>query len=215
MHRSQSLEAIVLKTYDVGEADRYCIFFTRERGKVAARASGVRKTKSRMGGAFVAFQHLTLELRESGAGWMVTGAQPRAGAGGGGLASFASRAQGCELLLRLVQEEEEQPAVFDDTLAFFRACDEGVPHALLAFKIRLLHLFGFLPHEEEAMGGDALSADEQLFLHAARGGYFLREASLRSIDRLERLCSRFLDGQLSSPLKAPGVAAAMRESELS
>jgi DNA repair protein RecO len=212
MKRTEQLEAIVLKTYDVGEADRYCVFFTRERGKVTARASGVRRMKSRMGGAIIPFQHLTLELKRSGVGWIVAGAAPCTYGGmHADLASFALCAQGCELLLRLVQEEEESSEAFEATLAFFRACDEGIPHVLLAYTLRLLHLFGFLPDEREMFLSAALTEEERLFLHAACGGYFLRGVALPPAGQLPDLCRHFLENQLSSPLKAPGVVAAMEQ----
>jgi hypothetical protein len=207
---SQSFEAIVLKTYNVGEADRYCVLLTRERGRMAARANGVRKPTSRMGGSLIPFQHIKVELRESGAGWMVTGAQPTGEtAAHATLESFSSRAQGSELLLRLLQDDEAVEALFDATLAFFQACDERVPHALLAFSLRYLHLLGLLPEEDDMLSVDTLSTEEAVFLEAARAGYFVREPGATPIDRLQRVVDRIVQGQLTSPLKAPGVAASM------
>jgi DNA repair protein RecO (recombination protein O) len=43
-------EAIVLRTYKLGEADRIVVLLSRDHGKVRAVAKGVRKTKSRFGG---------------------------------------------------------------------------------------------------------------------------------------------------------------------
>src|SRR5271167_4112856 len=43
-------DAIVLRTYKLGEADRIVVLLTAGRGKVRAVAKGVRKTKSRIGG---------------------------------------------------------------------------------------------------------------------------------------------------------------------
>ena len=42
-------EAVVLRTYKLGEADRIVVLLTRGRGKVRAVAKGVRKTKSKFG----------------------------------------------------------------------------------------------------------------------------------------------------------------------
>jgi hypothetical protein len=208
---STTLEAIVLKTYNVGEADRYCVLLTRERGRLAARANGVRKPTSRMGGSLIPFQHARIELKESGAGWLVGGAQPAGETGARAtLASFSLRAQGAELLLRLLQDDEPVPALFDTALAFFRACDEGIPHALLAFSMRFLHLLGLLPEEDEMLNVEALSEEESVFLEAARAGYFLREPGTLDPGRLQRIVDRIVHGQLSSPLKAPGVAASLK-----
>ena len=53
MPQSQTYEALILQSHDVGEADRFLILFTRERGRLAARARAVRKPKSKMGGSLL------------------------------------------------------------------------------------------------------------------------------------------------------------------
>src|SRR4051795_1547234 len=57
-------EAIVIRTYKLGEADRIVVLFTRERGKVRAVAKGVRKTTSRFGGRLEPIRHVALQLYE-------------------------------------------------------------------------------------------------------------------------------------------------------
>ena len=47
--QSYRVEAMVLRTHRLGEADRIITLFTRERGKVRAVAKGVRRTRSRFG----------------------------------------------------------------------------------------------------------------------------------------------------------------------
>ena len=74
MPKSQELEAIVLQTHNVGEADRFCILLTKERGKIPVRARGVRKPKSRMGGSLLALQRIQVTVHEGSAGFMVTAA---------------------------------------------------------------------------------------------------------------------------------------------
>ena len=123
MPQSYSLNAIVLKTYNVGEADRYCVLFTRERGRLAVRAAGVRKTTSRMGGSLLMPRHVQITVKESSAGWIAANVQvidthtetidPSA---------FADVAEGIEVLLRLTQDDEPLPRVFDATLEFLRSC---------------------------------------------------------------------------------------------
>ena len=44
-------EAIVLRTYKLGEADRIVVFLTRDRGKRRGVAQGARRMRSRFGGA--------------------------------------------------------------------------------------------------------------------------------------------------------------------
>ena len=42
-------DAVVLRTYKLGEADRIIVLFTRAHGKVRAVAKGIRRTKSKFG----------------------------------------------------------------------------------------------------------------------------------------------------------------------
>lgn len=53
-------EAVVLRTYKLGEADRIVVLMTAGRGKVRAVAKGVRRTKSRFGGRLEPPSHISL-----------------------------------------------------------------------------------------------------------------------------------------------------------
>ena len=44
-------EALILRTYKLGEADRIVVFLTRDRGKKRAVASNARKSRKRIGAA--------------------------------------------------------------------------------------------------------------------------------------------------------------------
>lgn len=57
-------EAVVVRTYKLGEADRIVVLFTRDRGKVRAVAKGVRKTSSRFGARLEPTSHVALQLYE-------------------------------------------------------------------------------------------------------------------------------------------------------
>ncbi len=57
-------EAIVLRTHDLGEADRIITFFSRRHGKMRAAAKGVRRTKSRFGARLEPFSMVDLQLYE-------------------------------------------------------------------------------------------------------------------------------------------------------
>ncbi len=138
MARAESYEAIVLKTYDVGEADRLCICFTRERGRLAARARGARKPQSHMGGSLLPMQHVVLSLKESSAGAIVTGAELRSAPPPCDVSSFLELERGMEMLLCLLHDEDSLPEVFDLTLRFLQR------PRLLPFAIHLLHLMGLV-----------------------------------------------------------------------
>lgn len=55
-------EAVVLRTFKSGEADRVVVLWTRRLGKVRVLAKGVRKTTSRMGGSLETLAHVTVDL---------------------------------------------------------------------------------------------------------------------------------------------------------
>src|SRR5947208_12315943 len=50
-------DAIILKTYPLGEADRIVAFFSREHGKVRGVANGARRMKNRFGASLEPLAH--------------------------------------------------------------------------------------------------------------------------------------------------------------
>lgn len=204
----------MLKTYDIGEADRFCILFTRERGRIAARASGARRLQSRLGPSLLPFRHLTVELKEGSAGWVVAGVMAKGVQGvrrvrGPDVTQFTALEEGIELLLRLVTDEGALPEVFDLTLAFLAACHHDVPHASLAYSFALLHCLGLLPGEEQILERVHLDPSELDWLRAAREGGIIAPDAACHLSRLTMLRTLLLEEQISAPLKAMTVAAAM------
>ncbi|MDO4887149.1 MAG: DNA repair protein RecO [Actinomycetaceae bacterium] len=57
-------EAIVLRTHDLGEADRIITLLTRHHGKIRCVAKGVRRTKSRFGARLEPFAMIDVQLYE-------------------------------------------------------------------------------------------------------------------------------------------------------
>lgn len=57
-------EAVVLRTHQLGEADRIITFLTRRHGKVRAVAKGIRKTSSRFGGRLEPYCHVDIQFAE-------------------------------------------------------------------------------------------------------------------------------------------------------
>ncbi|HUY16034.1 MAG TPA: DNA repair protein RecO, partial [Acidimicrobiales bacterium] len=55
-------DAVVLRTYKSGEADRVVVLWTRHHGKLRVLAKGVRKTTSRMGGTLETLAYVTVDL---------------------------------------------------------------------------------------------------------------------------------------------------------
>ncbi|MCC2592701.1 DNA repair protein RecO [Tessaracoccus sp. OS52] len=57
-------EAVVLRTYQLGEADRIICLLTRSHGKVRAVAKGVRRTSSKFGSRLEPFSHIDVQFAE-------------------------------------------------------------------------------------------------------------------------------------------------------
>src|SRR6185295_15303764 len=53
-------EALLLRTYALKEADKICVFLTRDQGKVRGVAHGARKLKSRFGSSLEPFTEVAL-----------------------------------------------------------------------------------------------------------------------------------------------------------
>src|SRR5436305_7720348 len=62
--RSYKTEAIVLRSFRLGEADRVLHLYTLERGRVGAVAKGIRRTKSRFGARLEPLSHVETILHQ-------------------------------------------------------------------------------------------------------------------------------------------------------
>src|SRR5438046_9646908 len=74
--RTYKTEAVDLRSFRFGEADRVLHLYTLARGRVGAVAKGIRKTKSRFGARLEPLSHVELMLHEgSGELQTVTGVE--------------------------------------------------------------------------------------------------------------------------------------------
>lgn len=73
--RQKKVEAIILGTTDVFDADRSFLLFSRELGKIRARAKGVRKPTSKLTGHLLPYLPTSLELLETGTNFLIIQAQ--------------------------------------------------------------------------------------------------------------------------------------------
>ena len=72
--RTKKTEAVILGTRDIFDADRSYLLFTREFGKLWARAKGVRRPGSRLSGHLLTCLPTELELHENGGYYLITSA---------------------------------------------------------------------------------------------------------------------------------------------
>ena len=194
-----------MKSYDIGEADRFLILLTREEGRLAARAPGVRRLKSRMGGSLLSLEHLSVEIREHGEGWIVAGAHPlpprhpRLP-----FQDFLLATQAMELLLGLLHDEEPLPEIFDLTLEFLRL-PAHAPHHVLTFTLRLFSLLGVLPEAHDRYF-DSLPAAERSFVERSLHGEWQKEPC--PFPRVSRLCRELAGEHSTRALRAELVTEA-------
>ena len=176
--RSYTTEAVVLRSFRLGEADRVLHLYTLDRGRVGAVAKGVRKTKSRFGARLEPLSHVELQLHQgSGELQTVTGVEL--------LGSHRSAREqpyrlsvglvAAEAMLRLFPEQEANDRAFHALARFLELLDElelrdARPQAdplVLSFQLKLLWLAGYLPHVTSCA---ECGADDGLSGYSPRAG---------------------------------------------
>lgn len=207
MSRSQSYKAVVLRTVDIGEADRFCILFTRERGVVPARARGVRKLKSKWGASLLASRIVQVELYESSRGMTIIGSIPahQEQDFASGLDAFLYVQQAMELLLALLHEHEPLSEVYD-VLEEFILIPSMHASAFLPFLLRIFHLLGLLPTERTEPRIAALSSEQHLFVCDCTKSFSLQELSDRNVGGLHTFVLSLLREHIDRPLKSHDIA---------
>ncbi len=158
MARTQKTEAVVLRSFRFGEADRVLHVYALDRGRAGAVAKGVRKTKSRFGARLEPLSHVELLLHQgSGELGTVTGVElirPHSAA-----REDPYRLQvgltGAEAMLRLFTEPEANDRAFHALTRFLDLLDDlpvrpaerpSLEPLALSFQLKLLWLSGYLPH---------------------------------------------------------------------
>ena len=155
--RSYSTEAVVLRSFRLGEADRVLHLYTLDRGRVGVVAKGIRKTKSRFGARLEPLSHVEVLLHQgSGELQTVTGVELVAShrAAREDQYRLAVGLVGAEAMLRLFTEQERNPRAFQALTRFLELLDDLPARAsrpaldplALSFQLKLLWLSGYLPH---------------------------------------------------------------------
>jgi DNA repair protein RecO (recombination protein O) len=185
--RTYRTEAVVLRSFRLGEADRVLHLYTLDRGRVGAVAKGIRKTKSRFGARLEPLSHVDALLHQgSGELHTVTSVE---------LIRSHHRARedryrlgvglvGAEAMLRLFTEQEQNPRAFQALTRFLDLLEElpgretrpALDALALSFQLKLLWLSGYLPHLTSC--ADCGTTERPLVGYSARaGGAVCRECS--------------------------------------
>jgi DNA repair protein RecO (recombination protein O) len=175
-----SAEAVVLRKVDYGEADRILTLLTRERGKVAAIAKSVRKSKSRMAGQLDVFAHGKMLLAEGKSMDVVTQFQriTENSALGAELKRAAVASVVVEVADKVMEERHAAPEMFVlvvDALAHLS--DREVPPVmeLADFLTRVLAELGYAPEVTRCARCGGVLGEEGLSFSALAGGVVCRE----------------------------------------
>jgi len=145
-------EAIVLRSYNLAEADRIVLCLTRNTGLVRGVARGARRLKSRFGAALEPFTQINLTFYEKENRELVTLSQTEIIKSHFDVAADPECANGLayigELLVEFAPPHESDEKLYRMVSACLNAIDESPPDTQLIlryFEVWLLRLAGFLP----------------------------------------------------------------------
>ncbi len=158
MYTKHTTEALVLSSWNSGEANRVYTLLTPDLGKVHARAHGVREMKSRHRHALQTLSHVDVSLVRGKTGWKVTNVVSRHSfwtllASDKEKLALLSRVAG--LTRRLVAGEGGSHSVFDIfsglalSLAKGTYTKQELAYAEITTLLRLLHTLGYLKKDTE------------------------------------------------------------------
>lgn len=164
MARSDTVEAIVLRSLRSGEADRVLHLLTREEGRVHAIAKGARRTGARWGARLEPLSRIQAVLHR-GRGELAPVGSVHLVRSGQAVRDDPYRLGvalvGVELASRLFPEAPEAPErLFDGLDRFLAVAEDVVPRPTdpsldplaLAFGLKLLALAGWLPELAACVG---------------------------------------------------------------
>ena len=175
-------EAVVLRSFAFGEADRVLHVYSLASGRIGAVAKGVRRTKSRFGGRLEPFSHVELSIhRGRGELGTVTGASLVRSHDAIRIDPYRLQVGlvGLEAMLRLYTDEERNDRAFLALTRFLDALDAQAPQPgrrpaldplVLSFQLKLLWLEGFLPHLGELRRMRCGARDRRLLAVGGRRG---------------------------------------------
>jgi len=189
-----SADALILRTYKLGEADRIVVFLTRDRGKKRGVAKGARRPKSNFVGALEPLTHARVAYFEKERRELVNlnySEASRSALSSGTIEGLGCATYFAELIDEWAAESHEDERLYRLGVSMVEAIAAGVPSEPLTryFEYWLLSLQGVYP----AGRVPSLSPEAQAFLAAARktgpqelGGVTADRAMLRELESLHR-----------------------------
>lgn len=191
-----SADALILRTYKLGEADRIVVFLTRDRGKKRGVAKGARRPKSKFVGALEPLTSARVAYFEKERRELVNlnySEPSRSALSNGTIETLGCAAYFAELIDEWAAESHEDERLYRLGASMVEALVSGVPPEPLSryFEYWLLSLQGVYP--PAAVRAEKLSAEAVRFLEAARNispqelsGLAVERAVLRELEGLHR-----------------------------
>jgi DNA repair protein RecO (recombination protein O) len=158
-------DALVLRTYKLGEADRIVVFLTRDRGKKRGVAKGARRQRSRFVGALEPLTEVKVAYFESerrelvGLNYAETVRSPLALAGSANAGGLGHVSYFAELLDEWAQEADADERLYRLGASMLDALSSGAPVEPLAryFEYWLLRLQGVYPEARGSLSDGAMT----------------------------------------------------------
>lgn len=177
-------EAVVLRAYDLGEADRIISLITAGRGLRRAVAKGVRRTKSKFGGRLEPFTHLDAVLHEGrnlDTIVQVEIIQSHAPVRDD-FAKFLFGEAMLEMIEKSLHEDQSIPRLFDSlriSLDVLEGEVESPPLLLAAFELKVCALIGYHPRLDYCLHCGREVEGEKACLDLVDGGIACADCSRR------------------------------------
>ena len=182
--RTYRAEAIVLRTVDLGEADRILVLFTRHFGKVHVVAKGIRRATSRMAGHAEPLTHATYQLARGRDLDVLTGAEARAiyPALREDLGRIAAGWYCAELIDRFTVEHVPAAPLFELLETALRHLNAGFAEPLVCrwFDLHLLDRSGFRPELAVCVNCQRALEERENAWNAASGGAICESCAHRT-----------------------------------
>src|SRR5712692_7085339 len=166
-------EAFVLRTYALKEADKICVFFTKDHGKLRGVAHGARKLRSRFGSALEPFTEVALSYFQKEGRELISVSscdilRSHFERGARDVETASAFSYLAELLTEFLPEHEPNERLYRLVLATLEAIEgeeNDLSQILRYFESWLLKLVGFFPDTSHcAICDEAISPEESIFL---------------------------------------------------
>jgi DNA repair protein RecO (recombination protein O) len=165
-------EAFVLRTYALKEADKICVFLTKDQGKLRGVAHGARKLRSRFGSALEPFTEVALTYYQKEARELVSIStcdilRSHFELGARDVETASAFSYMAELLTEFLPDHEPNERLYRLVGATLQAIEKqrDISPMLRYFEAWLLRLVGFFPDTSHcAICGETVSPVELIFL---------------------------------------------------